>query len=151
MPRMGSSGIRTQRRVPGEETCGLVLNALVRSERPLTAYQLLDLLRGAGLSSPPTLYRALDRLIADGRAHRLETLHAFVACTRGDRCGRVAFAICRQCGRVDELDYDGASALEAWADDQAFMVEKTTVEMLGICACCRRSPVVATVREGAGA
>jgi Fur family zinc uptake transcriptional regulator len=125
-----------------------VLNALVQAERPLTAYQVLDRLRGAGLSSPPTVYRALDRLIADGRAHRLETLHAFVACARGDLCGRAAFAICRQCGRVDEIADNGASALDVWADGQAFMVEKTTVEMLGICAWCRRSPAVVTQQEG---
>ena len=127
-----------------------MLNALVRSERPLSAYQLLDRLREAGLSSPPTLYRALNRLIADGRAHRLETLHAFVACARGNRCGRAAFAICRQCGRVAEFTDKGAPALQAWADDQAFKVEKTTVELLGICARCRHSPAAVTEHEGAG-
>lgn len=127
-----------------------MLDALVQSERPLTAYQLLDRLRGAGLSSPPTLYRALERLIADGRAHRLETLHAFVACARGDLCGRAAFAICRQCGRVTELANDGTSALQYWANDQAFTVEKTAVEMLGICAWCRRSPSAVTEPKGAG-
>lgn len=141
---------RAPRRTPGQETRRLVLDTLARSERPLTAYQLLDLLRSAGLSSPPTLYRALDRLIASGRAHRLETLHAFVACTRGDHCGRVAFAICRQCGRVDEFSDTGVSALQAWADDRSFTVEKTTVELLGLCAWCRRSPAVVTAQEGAG-
>lgn len=145
---MVTLGAKAQRRPPGEETCRLVLDALVQSERPLTAYQLLDRLRTAGLSSPPTLYRALERLIADGRAHRLETLHAFVACARGDLCGRTAFAICRQCGRVDELSHDGLFALQVWADDQAFTVEKTTVELMGICACCRRRPSVVTEQEG---
>lgn len=127
-----------------------MLDALVQSERPVTAYPLLDRLRTAGLSSPPTLYRALERLIADGRAHRLETVQASVVSARGDLCGRAAFAMCRQCGRVNELDNDGASALEVSADDQAFTVEKTTVEMLGMCAWCRRSRSVVTEPESAG-
>lgn len=143
-------GAEALTRARGEETCRLVLNALVQAERSLTAYQLLDLLRGAGFSSRPTVCRALDRLIADGHAHSLETLHAFVACARGNLCGRTAFAICRQRGRVDEISHNVASALDVWADGQALMVENTSDGTLGMCAWCRRSPAVVTKEEGTG-
>ncbi len=52
----------------------------------MTAYELLDRLRAAGLGGqPPVAYRALDFLVGNGFAHRIERLGAFVACTRAER------------------------------------------------------------------
>jgi Fur family zinc uptake transcriptional regulator len=47
-----------------------VLALLQKSKQPLSAYEILDKLRGAGFKAPPTVYRALDTLVARiGRAH----------------------------------------------------------------------------------
>ena len=59
----------------------LVLAALRRCGKPASAYDLIDDLKPDGVKAPPTVYRALGRLIEAGLVHRLELLNAFVACT----------------------------------------------------------------------
>ena len=120
---------------------GLVLDALNAANGPLSAYDILDRLRGEGLRSPLQVYRALSPLVERGRVHRLESLNSFVACAHGHGGGdphpATAFAICEKCGQVEEFS-DGAVAdrLSAWADRQGFRVGKTTVELRGTCAQC---------------
>ena len=76
----------------------LVFNALTRAPGPLSAYSLLDQLRDKGLRAPLQVYRALDKLVAFGMVHRLESLNAFVACRHPD-CEtheNIAFTICEE-------------------------------------------------------
>jgi Fur family zinc uptake transcriptional regulator len=123
----------------------LVLSALQNSAAPLSAYSLLDHLRGDGFRAPLQVYRALEKLISFGLVHRLESLNSFVACThRHDhssdhhhRHGLVAFAICERCGRVEEFADDAVEQrLTGWAGQNGFKLEKTTIEMRGTCAAC---------------
>lgn len=120
----------------------LVLSTLNDAEGPLSAYDILDRLREEGLRAPLQVYRALDKLIEQGLAHRLESLNAFVCCA-GTAChqqeaGLAAFAICTECGRVDEFAAPAAvAAFEAWADGSGFAVERTTIELRGRCRDCR--------------
>ena len=46
----------------------------------MSAYDLIQVLHSEGMSSPPTMYRALRQLVDAGVAHRIESLNAFVAC-----------------------------------------------------------------------
>ena len=118
---------------------GLVLGTLNASPAPLSAYDILDKLRGDGLRAPLQVYRALDKLVERGLAHRLESLNAFVACA-DEHChlkGLIAFAICENCGRVDEFaDAVIEDRLGAWAANKGFKVERTTMEIRGKCADC---------------
>lgn len=59
----------------------LVFEALSQAEAPLSAYMLLAKLKGTGLRAPIQIYRALDKLMAYGLAHRIESLNAFVVCS----------------------------------------------------------------------
>ncbi|MCB1460156.1 MAG: transcriptional repressor, partial [Nitratireductor sp.] len=59
----------------------LVLNALVAAGGPLSAYGILDQLREEGFRAPLQVYRALEKLVDQGKVHRLESLNAFVACS----------------------------------------------------------------------
>lgn len=114
-----------------------VFDALRASDRPLTAYEILDRLRDVGITAPPTVYRALQRLIREGLAHRLESLNAFVACAHPSHDCAAAFAICDSCGSVTEIADDGLDRqLVAWARQAAFSVESMTVELRGRCAAC---------------
>lgn len=117
----------------------LVLDTLTRAEGPLSAYTILDRLRGSGLRAPLQVYRALEKLLAFGLVHRLESLNAFVACAH-PHChaqGLVAFAICEDCGQVDEFsDALVRERLGAWSASSGFKVEKTTIEIRGRCAAC---------------
>ncbi|TPW32813.1 Fur family transcriptional regulator [Pararhizobium mangrovi] len=117
----------------------LVLDTLSASEGPLSAYAILDSLRGEGLKAPLQIYRALDKLIEAGLAHRLESVNAFVACAHPHEHGSrlIAFAICKTCGKVSEFSDAGVEErLEGWAREQAFAPERTIVEIRGTCAAC---------------
>ena len=117
----------------------LVLGTLTASSGPLSAYDILDKLRGDGLRAPLQVYRALDKLVDRGLAHRLESLNAFVACAdmHCHRKGLIAFAICESCGKVDEFaDEVIEERLGTWARNDGFKVERTTMEVRGRCADC---------------
>jgi Fur family transcriptional regulator, zinc uptake regulator len=115
-----------------------VLRALRAAKAPMTAYELLDAVRPSGISGPPTIYRALTRLIGEGAVHRLESINAYVACMEPEhRHAQAAFTICNDCGRVEELP--GAKLtrlLREIAANQGFRVETATVELRGHCAAC---------------
>lgn len=125
-----------------------VLDALVKARRALTAYDILDDVRAAGIRAPVQVYRALEQLMEMGHVHRIESMNAFVACAH-DHDGAahdagVAFAICEDCGRVAELPLPrAASNLGAAIKDSGFVTDRTVVELRGHCAPCRGvDPVV---------
>ncbi len=117
-----------------------VLAALRADRRPHSAYELIGKLRDQGITAPPTVYRALKRLISLGHAHRLESINAYVACPHGHCAAKssAAFAICDGCGQVEEIDaptvMDGA---DAWAEANRFAVNSVTFELHGRCGDCR--------------
>jgi Fur family transcriptional regulator, zinc uptake regulator len=119
--------------------CEQVYRALRATHAPMTAYQLLDAVRRHGISAPPTVYRALNRLIAQGLAHRLESINAYVACVEPHlHHDSPIFAICGDCGSIEELfDASVLKRLYAKALERSFKVDNTTIEMRGQCADCR--------------
>lgn len=117
----------------------LVLGALAKADAPLSAYTILDMLRGCGLRAPLQIYRALEKLLDLGLVHRLESLNAFVACTHHAHHGScmMAFAICEKCGNVSEFsDPIVQDRLTGWAAESGFRLSKTTIEIKGLCASC---------------
>ncbi|MEO1197713.1 MAG: Fur family transcriptional regulator [Pseudomonadota bacterium] len=117
----------------------LVLDALSSAERPQTAYALLDRVRADGIKAPPQVYRALEKLVAEGLAHRIESLNAFVACCHGHgHCaGTVVFMICDDCGHVDEfVDAALSQRIKELSLEQNFQPNKETLEIRGSCAAC---------------
>lgn len=127
---------KTKRR-PAPAQDKLIVEALRDAQRPVSAYELIDQLRDKGVTAPPTVYRALNRLIADGLAHRLESLNAFVACKHPSHRGNVVFAICEECGSVTEFDEPAAvERLAAWAAKAKFAVREMTLELRGLCLAC---------------
>lgn len=87
-----------------------VLAILLACERPMGAYDIMQALDeqhtdgSAHRTAPPTVYRALEFLQAQGFIHRIASLQAFVACAEPDHRHAGQFLICTDCGRVDELD-----------------------------------------------
>ncbi len=123
----------------------MIVEALRGVGRPISAYELIEELREKATLAPQTVYRSLDRLIADGRAHRLESLNAFVACRHPSHEGTAVFAICNGCGSVTEFDEPQAvERLRGWAKKSKFAVEHMTLELRGRCRSC-------TVRPATGA
>jgi Fur family zinc uptake transcriptional regulator len=131
---------------------GLVLDAA----SPTGAYDLLDRLRQTRRgAAPPTIYRALDFLLEQGLIHRVERLSAFVGCVAGctaDTDGKshthaAQFLICRDCGRVIEMqDHHVSAVLARAARDAGFSISSAMIEAEGLCSTCRAS---ATARADA--
>jgi Fur family zinc uptake transcriptional regulator len=116
-----------------------VLEILYRLDRPAGAYEILDHLKGQAPGAvPPTVYRALDFLLAQGLVHKLESLHAYVGCRCPGEAHPSQFLICKGCGRVRELA-DGAvdHSVGALLDAEGFRPERRVIEVTGTCARCR--------------
>jgi Fur family transcriptional regulator, zinc uptake regulator len=122
----------------------LVLRVLQSATAPMTAYEILHALRRNGFKSPPTVYRGLKRLMDSGDVHRLESINAYVVCSKHKHVhGPVVFAICRECGHVDELVGDTlARYLTTNAKQHGFRVEAATIELKGKCAFCAKDRTV---------
>jgi len=110
-----------------------VLEILLESHAALGAYDVLERLAAEGLGSkPPVAYRALNFLVENGFAHRVERLNAFVACGHPGEPHAPAFLICRACGQVAEAE--ASSPIEGAS---GFAVETTVVEAEGLCPACQ--------------
>ena len=119
-----------------------VLGLILDAGGPAGAYDLMDRLRERrGAAAPPTVYRALEFLQGQGLVHRVERLSAFVGCV--EEVGHAhrhpaQFLICRNCGKVTEIEDDAlAHALSAAARRVGFSVAGATIEAEGLCAACR--------------
>jgi Fur family zinc uptake transcriptional regulator len=118
-----------------------VLEIVLESHRPAGAYDILGVLaRDGGKPAPPTVYRALDFLRAQGFVHRIDSLNAFVACFAPANAHRSHFLLCRACGSAAEIEAAGLdSALASAAADARFAAERETVEITGLCADCHNA------------
>jgi Fur family zinc uptake transcriptional regulator len=118
-----------------------VLQLIAEAGKPIKAYELLDLVRaskGVGADAPPTVYRALDFLMANGFVHKLESVNAFVACHHPNSAQHsVPFLICDRCHSAVELeDRAVVDQLEARAKALGFQPQAQTLEVHGLCARC---------------
>jgi Fur family zinc uptake transcriptional regulator len=116
-----------------------VLSLILEADSPIGGYALLDRLRTIRPSAvPPTVYRALDFLLAQGLIHKVERLNAYIGCIEADAHGHpVQFLICQRCGSATEIeDAAVARAVTAAATRTGFRPVHTTVEVEGICAAC---------------
>lgn len=118
-----------------------VLEALAATHAPIGAYELIEKLEDAEgrRPAPITVYRALDFLLEQGLAHRIESKNAFIACAHehGGH-GVVMFLICESCGAVGEAISDTVGhALASAARHAGFKARAQVIEIAGECAHCR--------------
>ena len=115
-----------------------VLELIWTSHAPVGAYDLLEKLsQDQGRTAPPTVYRALEFLLAQGLIHRVESLNAFVGCADpgDDHAGQ--FLICTDCGNAAELhDTRIDKAIAVSTAKLGFRPTRKTVEILGLCPSC---------------
>ncbi|HMB76302.1 MAG TPA: Fur family transcriptional regulator [Kiloniellaceae bacterium] len=116
-----------------------VLELVWRSHAPVGAYELLkELTKERQSAVPPTVYRALEFLVAQGLVHRIESQNAYIGCVHPGESHCSHFLICRVCGTAAELPGRRIdAAIAATAADCGFLVEGDTVEVTGLCARCR--------------
>ncbi|WP_366657650.1 Fur family transcriptional regulator [Fodinicurvata sp. EGI_FJ10296] len=120
-----------------------VLELLWKEHRPRGAYDILNELASQGRKTAPlTVYRALDFLVANGLAHRIESLNAFIGCTQPENYHATQFLVCTRCGATTELTDSGLSAaIRAAADAARFSVTRPVVELQGLCPACQANNV----------
>lgn len=115
-----------------------VLEILLLEHKALGAYDILASLQDAGIAAkPPTVYRALDFLMANGFAHKIEKLNAYIACAHPGQDHAPAFMICRNCEKVAETRAARrGTPLHEAAETAGFQIEETVVEAQGLCPEC---------------
>lgn len=119
----------------------LVLEFVWDGHKPLGAYDILKRLCGKrGTVAPPTVYRALDFLLAHGLVHRIESLNAYTGCPHPDGTHGGQFLICSSCGAVAEINDTAINgAIQTSAEDVGFTVGHRTIEVEGLCAECKKA------------
>jgi Fur family zinc uptake transcriptional regulator len=115
-----------------------VLNCVAQSHSAVGAYDIIERMASHGpRPAPITVYRALDFLETHGLVHKIESRNAFVACTHPHEGQPAAMLVCENCGLVAELDMPALFAsLAAAAEAQGFRVNRSVVELTGLCAAC---------------
>ncbi len=134
----------TERGLRLTPTRARVLTLIALAGAPIKAYDLLDKVRESvdgGVAAPPTVYRALDFLLANGFIHKLESINAFVACHHPNSAQHsVPFLICNRCHSATELeDASIVATLDAAARGLGFAPQAQTLEVHGLCARCARA------------
>jgi len=115
-----------------------VLEILIQKNTAIGAYEILDLLREAGFKNqPPVAYRALDFLVQNGFAHKIEQLNSFIGCTHPGKDHSPAFMICRKCDSVSEEEaLTRDFSVSQIGLKTGFTVEKAVIEAKGLCHSC---------------
>lgn len=117
-----------------------VLEILLEEHRAMGAYDILGLMADEGFGAqPPVVYRALDFLVGNGFAHRIERLNAYVACTHPTDDHAPVFLICRICGAVAETGLPTRTSLGTAARAAGFAIESTVIEAEGLCPACQET------------
>lgn len=115
------------------------LRLIAAATRPIKAYDLLDQMKAAhAASAPPTVYRALEFLLANGFVHKLESINAYIGCHHPRTAQHsVPFLICDRCQRAVELeDEQVVDLLHKSARELGFHAQAQTLEVHGLCADC---------------
>ncbi len=113
---------------------------------PVRAYDLLarlssnnDTAKETRPAAPPTVYRALEFLLAQGLIHRIESLNAYVGCMHPEGAHGGQFLICSDCGAAAEVhDPRVDAAVARRAKELGFAVRRKTIEVEGVCPPCQR-------------
>lgn len=114
-----------------------IVKVMKAADQPLTAYELIERLPAERRPSPPVMYRALERLNADGRVHRIESLKAFVPCNHKGHAHEVVLAVCTDCKHVEEIeDHDLCRVVSNWQSASGFSPAQKTFEIMGQCKDC---------------
>jgi Fur family zinc uptake transcriptional regulator len=116
-----------------------VLELILQSTQPMGAYALLAQLQGGrGKLGPPTVYRALDFLLAHKLIHKIETSSAFIGCRDIEHPHESQFMICEDCGATEEMrDEQIIESLRRLGEGRGYAVERQVIEVRGLCPACR--------------
>ncbi len=104
----------------------------------IKAYDILSQMRKKNPSTePPTVYRALDFLMANNFIHKINSLNSYVTCYHLVDEGFCFFLICSKCGSIQEsLDSKFSDLILSSVKKNKFLLQKSSLEIEGICFKC---------------
>ena len=117
-----------------------ILTALWRADRPLGAYELMEAIKDEQVRpiGPPTVYRSLDFLIAQGLVTKVESSNVYTPCLHPERQHTCMFLLCSHCGNAMELE---SSVIEReirkHAEKFDFDPTQSVIEVKGTCTTCQ--------------
>ena len=118
----------------------IIFDIIHNSSEPLKAYSILFNVQKKGIKAPLQVYRALDKLVALGKIHKIESRNAFVAC-KNSNCEiskTTAFSICEKCEKVTELEKDNLKSFFGTLSNSVnFEYSDHNLEIFGFCNSCR--------------
>ena len=81
-----------------------VLNIMLKANRAMSAYDLLDLLKvSEPQAKPPTIYRALEFLLEQGFIHKVESTNCYIICPHFHEPQHISILfICDNCHQIIE-------------------------------------------------
>ena len=114
-----------------------IFNFLKKQKKPLTAYEILELMRVEGINAVTTVYRGLDKLNKKGLIHRIESLNSWTVCCGSHKNNIPVFEICNDCGDVKEhLDQKLTDNIKNLSDRTGFRADNPVLEIHGLCNNC---------------
>lgn len=121
-----------------------VLQVLLESEHPLSAYELVERFHTRFDEPLPAMsaYRMLTLLLDNGFVHKLETTNQFLPC-RHICCEHQheppQFLICDRCHQVKELSIGQQTLTELnnSIEQSGFILVRKQLELHGLCQQCR--------------
>ncbi|MEM8497155.1 MAG: Fur family transcriptional regulator [Pseudomonadota bacterium] len=121
----------------------LVFTALLKSDKPMSAYELADYCRVEYGQAIPAMsvYRILDFFQSQHLAHKLSVANKYVACahiTCDHPHGEPQFLICSGCHRVNEISLakTAMNALKRSVEDAGFQLTSSKLEVSCLCDDC---------------
>ena len=119
----------------------IIFDLIDKSSEPLKAYSILFNVQKKGIKAPLQVYRALDKLVAIGKIHKIESRNAFIAC-QNSSCQiskATAFSICESCEQVSEISNNKLSKyLSNFVDETGMKFTKYNLEFFGLCKKCKK-------------
>lgn len=118
-----------------------VLELVWQRHAPIGAYEILGkLARDGRNAAPPTVYRALDFLMAEGLVHRVETLNAYIGCSKPGTAHDSMFLICMECDTTVEIQDPGTRThFNGIAGKNGYDVNHVCAEIMGRCDRCAKN------------
>lgn len=117
-----------------------VFRIICDAKAPIGAYDILARLEKEHPSArPPTVYRALEFLRSVKGVHRIDHLNAYLPCHHPGMHSPCHLFICRDCESVEEICSDAITqTLLKIAQQQGFLLEQSSLEVLGVCGKCQK-------------
>ncbi len=118
----------------------LVLEILEEIEKPLSPYDIQEILRARGKHlNHVTIYRILDLLCSLNLAHKVLSSGKYVRCSLDTMGGCHRFMVCQYCGVIREFaDKELCQEENEFARSFGFHTEHHFSEFSGLCSRCYR-------------